>query len=90
MIKNLSYSLVSLSYGWLGIYSDTGLIELKGTIFAFGRGMRSTECHLGYHVFLNDSSFKSGSRSISKLTLLQLVVVKKKKIIINQKINHKK
>lgn len=43
--------LVSLSYGWLGIYSDTGLIELKGTIFAFGRGMRSTECHLGYHVF---------------------------------------
>lgn len=81
---------MSLSYGWLGIDSDTGLIELKRTIFAFGRGMHFTECHLGYHVFLNDNSFKSGSRSISKLSLLQLVVVKKKIIIINKKINHKK
>ena len=81
---------MSLSYGWLGIYSDTGLIELKGTIFAFGRGMRSMECHLGYYVFLNDSSFKSWSRSISKLTLLQLVVVKKRNNNNKLKINHKK
>ena len=39
----------------------------KGDYLAFGRGKSSTECHLSSHIFMNDSSFKSGSLSISKV-----------------------